>query len=293
LKFEMSGINAHLPFLPGRTCRPGVCALSLLAATVVLHTSNLLAEESDSASQATPDSFFALPVELEGDSGAANGDATLLRISPLYGSPSTNNWKVIHLSMLTIADAPGGVPGQPGNPDPVPGGGHVFGIGDLTHASFFTPPSSGKAIWGFGAMLGIPIASDRRLGSGKWSAGPAFRFVYRSGPWNFGVFGGQLWSFAGSSNRGDVSQLLMRGAIRRELPNDWFFVSAPVITANWRAEGQKWKLPLGGGVGKVFRYHSNPWALSLQGYYNVVKPDGAPNWSVRLAVIAPLQFGNK
>jgi hypothetical protein len=262
----------------------------LLAAAIVLHTSDLFAEETDSDSTSVTEGFFSLPVELESDFGAANGDATLLRISPLYGSPSTNNWKVIHLDMLTIADAPGGVPGQPGNPDPVPGD-KVFGLGDLTHASFFTPPTSGKVIWGYGAMLSIPIATDSNLGSGKWSAGPAFRFVYRSGPWNIGMFGGQVWSFAGSSNRGDISQLIVRGAIRRELPNDWYFVSAPIITANWKAESQKWKVPLGGGIGKVFRVGSKPWAWSVQGYYNVVKPDGAPDWSVRLSIVAPLPRG--
>jgi hypothetical protein len=267
------------------------CAIMVFAMSMMLSSPELFAEESESASQSAADSFFAIPVELEVDSGAANGDATLLRISPLYGKPSTNNWKTIHLTMLTIADAPGGIPGQPGNPDPEPGD-QVFGFGDLTHASFFTPPSSGKTIWGYGAMVSIPIASDSNLGSGKWAAGPAFRFVYRSGPWNLGMFGGQIWSFAGSSNRGDISQLIVRGAIRRELPNDWYFVSAPIITANWKAEGEKWLLPLGGGIGKVIRVHSKPWALSLQGYYNVVKPVGAPNWSVRLSVIAPLPRGN-
>jgi hypothetical protein len=277
LDFDMSGINAR--------------TFCLLAGALVLHASDLLAEETDSDSTSGTDGFFALPVELEVDSGATNGDATLLRISPLYGSPSANNWKIIHLDLLSLSDAPGGVPGQPGNPDPVPGK-KVFGLGDLTHASFFTPPSSGKVVWGYGAMLSIPIATDSNLGSGKWSAGPAFRFVYRSGPWNIGMFGGQLWSFAGSSNRGDISQLIVRGAIRRQLPNDWYFVSAPIITANWKAESQKWKVPLGGGIGKVIRIHSKPWALSLQGYYNVVKPDGAPDWSVRLSIVAPLPRGS-
>ena len=273
----MSGINAR--------------TFCLLAIAIVFHTSDLLADDADSASTPGSEGFFSLPVELEVDSGATNGDATMLRLSPLYGSPSENNWKIIHLDMLTIADAPGGVPGQPGNPDPVPGE-KVFGLGDLTHASFFTPPSSGKVVWGYGAMLSIPIATDSHLGSGKWSAGPAFRFVYRSGPWNIGMFGGQIWSFAGSSNRGDISQLIVRGAIRRNLPNDWYFVSAPIITANWKAEDQKWKVPLGGGIGKVVRIHSKPWAWSLQGYYNVVKPDGAPDWSVRLSIVAPLPRGN-
>jgi len=287
----MSEINARWPLLSRRA--HGLCSrtLCLIVSANLLHAPNLVAEESESASQSATDSFFALPVELEVDSGAANGDATFLRIAPLWGSPSTNNWKVMHLNLLTIADAPGGVPGQPGNPDPVPGD-HVLGVGDLTHASFFTPPSTGKTVWGFGAMVSIPIASDSNLGSGKWSAGPAFRFVYRSGPWNLGMFGGQIWSFAGSGNRGDISQLIVRGALRRELANDWYFVSAPVITVNWKSENQKWLLPLGGGIGKVIRIHSKPWALSLQGYYNVIKPDGAPNWSVRLSVITPLPRRN-
>lgn len=281
----------RLPFRPGCTCNICTRTFYLLIAAFVFGVSDLPAEESESDSQSAADSFFALPIELDADSGAANGDATILRISPLWGSPSANEWRVQHLSLFTIADAPGGVPGQPGNPDPVPGD-RVFGVGDLTHASFFTAPVSGKTIWGLGAMVTLPIASDRLLGSGKWTVGPAFRVVYRSGPWNIGMFGGQIWSFAGSSNRGDISQLIVRGAIRRQLQNDWYFVSAPIITANWKAADQKWVIPLGGGIGKVFRYQSNPWALSLQGYYNVVKPDGAPNWSVRLALIAPLQFGN-
>ena len=252
----------------------------------------ILAQESNSNAQASAASFFALPVELDADSGANNGDATILRIMPLYTLPTREDWKIMHLDLLTIADAPGGVPGRPGNPNPTPGN-RVFGIGDLLHASFFTPASSGNLVWGLGGMLSIPIASDSKLGSGKWSAGPAFRITYRSRLWNFGAFGGQMWSFAGDDWRNDVSQLLIRGAIRRQLPNDWFFVSAPIITANWNASGQKWLVPLGGGFGKVFDIDSKPWAVSFQGYYNVIKPDGAPNWAVRLSVIAAIQFGEE
>jgi hypothetical protein len=140
-------------------------------------------------------------------------------------------------------------------------------------------------------MLSIPTASDDTLGSGKWSAGPAFRFAYRKGPWNFGVFGGQTWSFAGDDDRSDVSQLIMRGAIRRQLSNDWYFVSAPIITANWKASEDKWLVPVGGGIGKVVKIRKNPWALSLQGYYNVIKPTGAPNWSLRFSVIMAIPLG--
>jgi hypothetical protein len=250
-----------------------------------------MAQEAENDSQEQTGSFFALPVELEVDSGAANGDATILRIMPLYGFPSFKNWKIINLDLVTIADAPGGVPGQPGNPNPVSGD-RVFGISDLLHASFYTLVSKGKLTWGLGGLFMIPIASDPRLGSGKWSAGPAFRISYRTEKWNIGAFGGQSWSFAGDSDRKDVSQFIMRGAIRRQLSNDWYFVSAPIITANWNAPGEKWLVPMGGGLGKVFNVWGDPWAFSVQGYYNVVKPVGAPDWVVRFALIAPIPVGN-
>jgi hypothetical protein len=267
---------------------PGLFALSFVV-TICLQVPASLAQETEPASQSEPSRFFALPLEIDTDSGAANGDATILRIAPLYGLGSIGALKVVHIDLVTIADAPGGVPGRPGNPNPEPGE-RVFGISDLVHASFFTLKTSGKASWGFGGMLSIPIASDDKLGSGKWSLGPSFRFTYKSGKWNLGAFGGQIWSFAGDDERNDVSQLIVRGAVRRQMSNSWYFVSSPIITANWNATGQKWLVPLGGGFGKVFRVKSNPWALSLQGYYNVVKPDGAPNWSARLSLIAPIPF---
>lgn len=62
----------------------------------------------------------------------------------------------------------------------------AFGLADLTHASFFTPPKRGNFIYGFGAMLTFPIATADVLGSDKWSAGSALRVAYRNGPWNIG-----------------------------------------------------------------------------------------------------------
>ena len=50
--------------------------LCLLVVAVVLQASELFAEESDSDSQSSDTGrFFALPVEIEADSGATNGDA--------------------------------------------------------------------------------------------------------------------------------------------------------------------------------------------------------------------------
>ena len=233
-------------------------------------------------------SFFALPVELDVDRGAANGNAAILRIMPLYSLPLGDNWKLINLTILTLADAPG-TPSFPGEP----GAGKVTGVSDLLHSSFFTPGHSKNFIWGIGPMLSLPTATDPALGSEKWSLGPAVRLTYTAENWNLGVVAGQRWSIGGTSNRDDINQLMIRGAVRRSLPNNWYFVSAPLIIANWDAAGENWQVPLGGGFGRTFEVGGYPWAWSVQGYYNAIKPDTAPDWYARLAIIAAIPFSEK
>jgi hypothetical protein len=126
--------------------------------------------------------FFALPVELDIDRGAANGDASILRMMPLYTFPVFDTWKLVNLTIFSLADAPGGLPEFPGDTS----AGQTAGISDLLHASFVTPNRSGDFIWGAGVILAIPTATDDSLGSDKWDAGPAFRLTYRKSPWNLG-----------------------------------------------------------------------------------------------------------
>lgn len=231
--------------------------------------------------------FFALPLELDVDSGAENGNANILRIMPLYTFPVSKQWKLVNLNVISLADAPGGTPAFPGDNS----FGQTAGVSDLLHASFVTPTRSGKFIWGFGAMFAFPTATDESLGSGKWAAGPALRITYREGPWNLGMVAGQRWSYAGSDNRADVNQLIVRGLVRRQLPNNWYFVSAPMITANWDNPGEKWLVPVGGGIGRSFKLNEHPWAWSVQAYYNAIKPDPAPDWVFRFSIIAAIPFG--
>jgi len=234
--------------------------------------------------------YFALPMELESDFGASNGNATLLRFMPLYAYPRKTDWRLIHLSLITLADAPGGTPGRPSNPEPDPdASARASGLTDFIHASFYTPARKGNFIWGAGAMMSIPTATDSALGSSKWAAGPALRFTYRKGAWNVGAFGGHRWSFAGDSGRADVNQTLIRWTIRRRLGNKWFLVSAPLWTGNFNSpSSERWLLPMGGGIGRGFTFADNPWAVSFQVYGNVVKPEGAPDWIARLALIAAI-----
>lgn len=48
----------------------------------------------------------------------------------------------------------------------------------------------------------------------------------------------------------------------------------------------RWTVPLGAGIGKLFRIGSQPLNASVHAYSNVVKPDLGSDWSLR----AQLQF---
>jgi hypothetical protein len=250
----------------------------------------LLTWSTGAAAQGSSERVWVLPFEVDFDSGAANGDAIIGRMIPVNTLFSGDEWSLINIAMVSFADAPGGRPGAPGNPSPVPGP-NVFGLTDLTDAVLYKPNQEGKFQWAVGIGLGIPIATDDRLGSGKWLAGPAAQFNYVDGPWRLGIIMANRWSFAGDSDRADVNQFLARGLVRYQLNEKWFFVSAPIITANWdAASGQKWMVPLGGGFGRSVSFGKTKSNLSLQYYANVIKPDGAPDWVIRFGMTFPFSL---
>lgn len=246
------------------------------------------AQETASGGLRAPPRSFAIPMEFEHDFGAANGEATILRLLPVWSLPLSETLRLVNLDLVTLADAPGGITGGPINPNPTPGD-RTFGLTDLIHGSFLTPENQGTFLWGAGFMLGIPTATADVLGSGKWAVGPALRLTWRSGPWNLGAIAGQRWSFAGDSSRPQLNALIIRGTLRFQLPGPWYLVSSPILTANWNApSSERWLIPLGGGPGITFHLGDHRWATSLQAYWNAVQPDGAPDWALRLQLIAAI-----
>ncbi|MFO7628969.1 MAG: neuromedin U [Prochlorococcaceae cyanobacterium] len=160
------------------------------------------------------------------------------------------------------------------------------GIGDLNPSFFFVPKPKGAWTVGFGPTLLLPTASDADLGGGKWGAGPAGVAVFSKGPWVVGALANQIWSFAGDRKRSEVSAFLLQPFVNYNLSGGWYLVSSPIITANWQVDQDQWILPLGGGVGRLFRIGAQPVNASLQAYANVLKPEGFGDVTVR----AQLQF---
>ncbi|MEM7024823.1 MAG: neuromedin U [Pseudomonadota bacterium] len=161
--------------------------------------------------------------------------------------------------------------------------GSKFGLGDITYQAFFTPRQPGPVIWGVGPAIVLPSATDDRLGSEKWSAGPAFVALAKPGPWLFGTLVQNTWSFAGKSNRDSVNRFSLQYLVNYNFDSGWYLTSTPTIAADWEARrSDRWTVPFGGGVGKLVKIGGVPIDIKAQTFWNAEKPDGAATWAAQL-----------
>ena len=114
---------------------------TVIVVTFLLLNETVLAQNKESKS---PKIGFSLPIEFDFDYGASNGYAIINRYLPLIAFPIGKTWKLINLSQIIVAYAPGGVPGRPGNPEPEAGG-RVFGLSDFMNAVLLAPPPPSTA----------------------------------------------------------------------------------------------------------------------------------------------------
>ena len=100
----------------------------------------------------------------------------------------------------------------------------------------------------------------------------------------FGALINNQWSVAGWGNQ-DVNQMPLQPFVNFNLPDGWYLTSSPILTANWEADsGEKWTVPVGGGVGELFKLGNLPINTSLQAYYNAERPKNASDWQLRFQV---------
>lgn len=77
--------------------------------------------------------------------------------------------------------------------------------------------------------------------------------------------------------------MLIQPFVNYNMPRGWYLVSSRFVTANWKSESSnRWSVPLGGGLGRVFRIGKQPLNTHVQAFYHAVHPDGAASWSFRV-----------
>jgi hypothetical protein len=165
--------------------------------------------------------------------------------------------------------------------------GGTFGLGDIAVTGFFSPRRLGRFIWGLGPIISFPTATDSKLGTGKWSAGPSLVLASQCRSWLAGFIVFNIWSFAGSSGRDDVNRMQIDVLFRYHLGNRWLLVSSPTIEANWKvSDGNQWLVPVGGGIGRIWQIGGNGIGVEFQAFYNAIYPESLPfpDWTIRFQV---------
>jgi hypothetical protein len=196
-------------------------------------------------------------------------------IQPVVPFHLTESWNVITRTIVPFVY----------QPELAPGVGDVFGLSDIQFSAFLAPAKPGGIIWGVGPILQMPAGTDDSISQGKWAAGPSAVALKIDRHWVYGALTNYISSFAGQSDRGAVSQWLIQPFVNYNMADGWSLVFAPIITANMMADSSdRWTVPLGGGVSRIVRVGMLPVSLSLQGYYNVVRPDAGPDWSIRFSI---------
>jgi hypothetical protein len=212
------------------------------------------------------------------DTGEKDATVWILNVQPVVPIKLTEGWNLITRTIIPIINQPSLFEG----PNRISGS--AWGLGDINPSFFFSPSKPGAFIWGVGPAFTLPTATDFRLGSGKFSLGPTAVALTIQGPWVVGALINNQWSVAGWGEQ-DVNQMLLQPFVNFNFGRGWYVTSAPIITADWEASsGDRWTVPVGAGVGKLFKLGTLPINTSLQAYYNAVTPEFGSDWQLRFQV---------
>ena len=199
----------------------------------------------------------------------------ILNIQPVIPISVSDEWNIITRTIVPVIS------------QPLLDGDRTNGIGDTVLTAFLSPAKPGSFIWGAGPVVQLPTNSNSDLGNRNWGLGPSVVVLRleKGNPWVYGALVNNIWSLSDSRQGGSYNNGLIQPFVNYNFDGGFYLTSAPIITANWKAESsQRWTVPVGGGVGKIFHLGKLPVNTQLSAYYNLIKPDDGANWQIRAQV---------
>ena len=200
-------------------------------------------------------------------------------IQPVMSFALSEKWRVISRPVFPIVsvDTVSGfnfITDEPEGPRITADFKRKTGLGDIVLWNAFSPKYTPPLVYGFGPTIMMDTASDKWLGTGKWSAGPMGTIAYITDKWIVAGVAQHWWSFAGDSDRNDVNLTSVQPIVRYRLSKTTNIGIAPDIRCNWAApHGGRWTVPLGGGISTVFMLGKLPVGVGAEYYYYVERPD--------------------
>lgn len=199
----------------------------------------------------------------------------VLNIQPVIPFRVNSDWNLVTRTTVPLVSQP-----RLSSSDPA-----AFGLGDIVPMAVLSPSAPSNVTWGLGATFSVPTATNNSLGANRWAAGPAAVVLTMPDPWVFGLLASHLRSFAGSSSGARIDRTAVQYFVIYNFSSGWFLSSTPIITADWAAKSSnRWTIPVGAEIGKVFNLSGQAMSASVGLYRNVIRPTDSPDWQVRLNV---------
>ncbi len=251
---------------------------SLVLFAILIAAQTAAAEDTEALAKQAQNpisDLITVPIEENISFGGLEGETQhAVNMSPVYPFKLNESWLLINRAIIPLALY---------QPSSITGDDDEFGFGDINFTTFISPlESRGKYFWGVGPSLTVPSASDDVLGTEKWSLGPSFVFLMEQGPWVTGFLATNVWSIGGKSSRAAVNAGFLQPWIYYNFSSGAYVFYEPVITADWKADSdERWTVPVGIGVGKIFQFGGQFVNMQVAAFYNAEKPPGAADWTIR------------
>jgi hypothetical protein len=256
-------------------------AASLTAALAAPASAEMSAEELAKLAQNPVGNLISVPFQNNTNLnfGPEKGTQNILNIQPVIPFEVDKDWNIITRTILPVVWNPSLGPDIPSKD----------GISDMVVTAFLSPANPGHWIWGAGPVVQIPTNSSPELGNKNWGLGPSFVLLHleHGDPWVYGFLVNNIWSLTSNQQGGSYNNGLIQPFVNYNFKEHegLYLTSAPILTVDWKANGsQRWLVPIGGGIGKIFHLGKLPVNTQLSAYYNVVRPDFQANWQIRAQV---------
>lgn len=195
----------------------------------------------------------------------------LLNVQPVKPVHLNESWNLIVRPIIPLLS------------QPVNASERQFGLGDIQLQTYFTPRDAGAFVWGVGPIVQLPTRTAESLGNGMWGGGVGAILVHTSGPWVIGAMINHVWSIGSSSlTRHDFSLTTLQPFVNYNFGGGWAVSVSSTTTADWALSGQQWTVPLGATITKTFVLNQQPMSLGVGAFYNVVRPDNAADWQLKV-----------
>jgi hypothetical protein len=155
------------------------------------------------------------------------------------------------------------------------------GLSDIDLLHLFIYKQKWGAL-GLGFSTVFPTATDERLGSGKWQAGPAVVAIYQKIPkWQLGALVYNNWSYeTNRSGKENIDKMYVQFIANYHYKPAWYVGAGDLPwTFNWR--NGKQNFPLSVKWGHTTKIGRQPVDMFVQPFYTVAHEGASSKWGIK------------